>query len=795
MVIGLVECPSCHTRVIPMSPDNRCPSCQELIPSPETYVTTDHVLKTPPESFLSSGAHSHDKWSNGCLDTSGSPSTAQAREPDPEGNAEQLLVKAIKLEAKGRYDESCRLYQRILNDFPSTEVAQDAKTRFDNLRIDIEGEVGTRETIAPVSSETLFTIRKTDNETPPRKSALDVSRMAFVPKQLGPIAPNIFESPNSSGQIKQETSISVGSSTRKSNKLIAFISWVIALFVGSMVYQYLKPHVGVLAMFAGGFVAYVLQAFVFGYLAAPASATRSGRVLRSAHTSALMVCLQVMLFTLLAWGFSALYHQGEQIGTPLQQHIRSVIMPVVASIAPPLSVGFALVTFIVASLLLPPWWQSRFSDTLQYDSSLKGATSLIWGAWTGSLFTLVVIFTYYTRYLDNIWVMTSPPTAEYGKTSVTANPCNSLSESESATKHVLAKAEAMLREHPGPGYKYVRPTKEGERYAVVGTDGDWLQVCLAENIVAWIHNTDVMEDGTPSPASESSETTSDIKYIMPMKAGINLRKGPGTSHGIIWKSKQGDKYQVVGEKGNWLRVRLLGNQEGWISKAYVRVIEEIGIEAPAAAMGLEKPEPVGTLRKLSQNELFERITTIVQESRQTSSAKQAQFSREMQQLEVHEMLTASTLTSKQGIAQNRVKLRKWASLFQRQLDASQKDLAWMREQVSKLATTYAGKAELWQLYNKGVENRHDLEKKIIANKKAGIAAVTKLNDFMASKLGKAIVKDGQLLFRTGHEIQTYNELTAVLSRQAEIENQLQKQYHGKLEELEKIIPEKGAEVH
>ncbi len=34
MVIGLVQCPFCHTRVIPMSPDNRCPSCRELISAP-----------------------------------------------------------------------------------------------------------------------------------------------------------------------------------------------------------------------------------------------------------------------------------------------------------------------------------------------------------------------------------------------------------------------------------------------------------------------------------------------------------------------------------------------------------------------------------------------------------------------------------------------------------------------------------------------------------------------------------------------------------------------------------------
>ncbi|MCI0561783.1 MAG: hypothetical protein MN733_25125, partial [Nitrososphaera sp.] len=127
-----------------MSPDDRCPSCQELIPSPETDATTDHVLETQPESFLgeSAGTHSHDKCSDRRPDRSGSRSAAHKIESEivrPEGNAEQLLVKAIKLEAKGRYEESCRLYQQILNDFPRTDVAKDARTRFNNLRKDIEG--------------------------------------------------------------------------------------------------------------------------------------------------------------------------------------------------------------------------------------------------------------------------------------------------------------------------------------------------------------------------------------------------------------------------------------------------------------------------------------------------------------------------------------------------------------------------------------------------------------------------------------------------------------------------------
>lgn len=55
-----------------------------------------------------------------------------------EAEAEALLVKAIKFEAKHRYEDSLRLYRHILSDFPGAEAAKDAKVRYDNLSKDIE---------------------------------------------------------------------------------------------------------------------------------------------------------------------------------------------------------------------------------------------------------------------------------------------------------------------------------------------------------------------------------------------------------------------------------------------------------------------------------------------------------------------------------------------------------------------------------------------------------------------------------------------------------------------------------
>lgn len=53
---------------------------------------------------------------------------------------------------------------------------------------------------------------------------------------------------------------------------------------------------------------------------------------------------------------------------------------------------------------------------------------------------------------------------------------------------------------------------------------------------------------------------------------VNIRKGPGTSYGVVTKTKAGQQFAVLEDSGGWLRVRLHNGTEGWISKDYVNVM-------------------------------------------------------------------------------------------------------------------------------------------------------------------------------------------------------------------------------
>jgi uncharacterized protein YgiM (DUF1202 family) len=45
---------------------------------------------------------------------------------------------------------------------------------------------------------------------------------------------------------------------------------------------------------------------------------------------------------------------------------------------------------------------------------------------------------------------------------------------------------------------------------------------------------------------------------------INMRKGAGTGHEVVWKLRRGYPLQVTGRQGRWLRVRDFENDRGWV---------------------------------------------------------------------------------------------------------------------------------------------------------------------------------------------------------------------------------------
>ncbi len=68
-----------------------------------------------------------------------------------------------------------------------------------------------------------------------------------------------------------------------------------------------------------------------------------------------------------------------------------------------------------------------------------------------------------------------------------------------------------------------------------------------------------------TPIVDVVEGVGTVRY-----ANIAFREGPSTSHKLIRYSTRSEKVLIIGESGDWMKVRMYNNAEAYISKQYVR---------------------------------------------------------------------------------------------------------------------------------------------------------------------------------------------------------------------------------
>ncbi len=162
------------------------------------------------------------------------------------------------------------------------------------------------------------------------------------------------------------------------------------------------------------------------------------------------------------------------------------------------------------------------------------------------------------------------------------------SSSGNSGSSLTAKTTDYLNLRKGAGLEYdvIMTLAKGTTVTVLdNSKKDWAKVQTSSGTQGWCSK-EYLQIGasstpTPTPAPTASPTgkarTTDY---------LNLRKGPGTSYGVILTMEKGITVTVLDNTSNkdWAKVRMSSGTEGWCSKEYLSFSDE------------EKPETTVTAK-------------------------------------------------------------------------------------------------------------------------------------------------------------------------------------------------------
>jgi hypothetical protein len=79
-------------------------------------------------------------------------------------------------------------------------------------------------------------------------------------------------------------------------------------------------------------------------------------------------------------------------------------------------------------------------------------------------------------------------------------------------------------------------------------------------------------------------------YVRIKGSVVNVRQGPGTSHMVLFSAEQGEEFDLVSTEGLWCLIKLQHDQEAWVFRKLVDVVQG---NRPGITANEQTPEEAG----------------------------------------------------------------------------------------------------------------------------------------------------------------------------------------------------------
>ena len=157
-------------------------------------------------------------------------------------------------------------------------------------------------------------------------------------------------------------------------------------------------------------------------------------------------------------------------------------------------------------------------------------------------------------------------------------------ENPSSQKGVVVNISSVLRvrSEANGNSEILGFLTNGCNVNILGESGNWYNISyngknayVSKEYVKITSENNSQSNSNDNNSSQASEDKIDNKngQVVNVHSGLNVRSGASTSSGIIGSLSNGSNVTILGESGNWYKIKY-GNSTGYVSKDYVKTSEE-----------------------------------------------------------------------------------------------------------------------------------------------------------------------------------------------------------------------------
>ena len=139
-----------------------------------------------------------------------------------------------------------------------------------------------------------------------------------------------------------------------------------------------------------------------------------------------------------------------------------------------------------------------------------------------------------------------------------------------SVKYVKASGGLNVRTGPSTSYAKIGKLSNGAKVDVITTSGGWSKISYG-GTVGYVSNDYLVDapsqDNGSNSGTNTESTVRTTKYVN-AASGLNVRKGPSTSHAKVGKLSHGAQVTVTSTSNGWSKIES-GNINGYVSDQYL----------------------------------------------------------------------------------------------------------------------------------------------------------------------------------------------------------------------------------